>query len=194
MDFWGCHGEVLSVSEIKNQGVWKVSMKEWDLPEILSCIWGPFKCATMQRGWYQLDRSSTGVIFYWVFVLQTCFYDICTALLVHETHSKGGKEAYIRGKNLLLVWAWTLFNDSEDIMSSQSRKRKLPPCHWKGKVWVQLIKRRGFHEMSWSLLRLQPNTHFRMHNIYLCINLNISMLLHSRKREEVVMENLIGNQ
>lgn len=72
----------------------------------------------MQRGQYELDSSNTGVIFYCIFLLQIYFYDAFSALLVHKTHSKGGKEACIGGKNLLLVWAWTLFNDSEDIMSS----------------------------------------------------------------------------
>lgn len=72
----------------------------------------------MQRGWYELDRSNTGVIFYLVFPLQICFYDICSALLVHKTHSKGGKQACIRRKNLPFFWVWNWFNDSEDIMSS----------------------------------------------------------------------------
>lgn len=85
----------------------------------MSCIWGLFKCATMQKSWCDLDRSNAGVIFYWVFMLQIYFYDVFSALLVHKTHSKSCvEESCIRGKNLLLVWARTLFNDSEDVMSS----------------------------------------------------------------------------
>lgn len=73
----------------------------------------------MQRSWYELDRSNIGVIFYWVFLLQIYCYDVFSALLVHKTHLKGCvEETRVRGKNLLLVWAETLFNDSEDVTSS----------------------------------------------------------------------------
>ena len=39
--------------------------------------------------------------------------------------------------------------------------------------------------MSWSLLRLQLNACFRIHNIYLYFNLKIPTLLRSGRREEV---------
>lgn len=63
-----------------------------------------------------------------------------------------------------------------------------------GKKLDSTNKTERVHEMSWSLLQLQTNTHFRILNIYLYINLNISMLLHSRRRKKVAMEILIGNQ
>lgn len=141
----------------------------------------------MQRSWYELDRSNTGVIFYWVFLLQIYCYDVFSVLLVHKTHLKCCvEETRVRGKNLPLVWAETLFNDSEDVTSSPGISlEKLLPCHWEGKTRVPLTKQKEFHEMNWSLLQLQPNTHLVIHNIYLYINLSISML-HHRRRGEVV--------